>query len=136
MAGLSAIGYTLALWGISSISSIGSPPIESQGDLEYALVKRARLLGVEDLGITAIYSEDPDAISHVEKTGEDGYELLLSPLGHNLSTLDHELFHIADGHTDTAEEMPSWLYFFRYLFYDEPQAVWYGLTAPDQYPLP
>ena len=148
-----AIGVTLAggilyvgsLVGFSKLASLNSPEIKSQGQLEQLLgEERASLEIGEDIFINAIFNSDYiygcygyATVSCSWKSAEKEYTIII-PVSGTVSDLKHEIYHIADGHTDwgyelTSRAMPEdfddfkfWAY---YLFYAEPQAVIYELTG-------
>ena len=118
-------GYVFGVAGLSRVSMMDSPKIEDQAHLEEILPERAALLGIDDLAIRGVFSEIPRSYSL--HSGDEEYEVVLGGSdGHNLSVLDHELYHIADGHTERGNSLEVLLV---YLFHDEPKAVLYSLIA-------
>ncbi len=110
--------YCCSLLCLELPSVILSQGIESQSQLEELLAKEKKKLNC-DKNIKAKLTFDYN--NPISIKNEDGsYEIFLSEFGHNVSTLRHELYHIADGHLDNPNR--NWI---SYFFWYEPQAALY-----------
>lgn len=112
----STLIYFATLLGSDAISAAKSPRLESQQHAEQILKKKMKELGIENKEIKLLWDY---RVSGARKVGQNQYELAISPLGKRFAVMDHELYHIADGHCDAGK---NWI---KYLFYDEPQAILY-----------
>ncbi len=100
-----------------------SPMINSRKQLEYLLPEERKSAGIDDKVIIDINIDT--SIPCVNKISDDHYKLsfkLNSPTSSDLSTLKHELFHIAD-------KTPSPIRLIRYLYWNEPRAIYYSATG-------
>jgi len=130
--------YTALMMGTQFVSSALSNKIESQQQLERLLrEKRKEIAPNNSAVIDAELSDDPDIPSYSYKNGDGSYGIVLSKHWHNESTLEHELYHILDGHLDgsrrtrngrfvTQDGLPGFL---KYFFWYEPQATIYEATG-------
>jgi hypothetical protein len=128
-----ALGAYFGAMAIASYSSeFNSPPIISQLQLDQLIRAEAMRAGIADPSIVSGKFSEESGQSYAKKLAENKYELVLSaPDGHNLTTLKHELYHIADGHLDQTgiigdSDILSGL---AYMFWYEPQANIYELTG-------
>ncbi len=91
---------TIVLFISASIALLARAmnPINSQGELDTALIKEAAKLGIKGNSISAVLS-DSNGLSGVMELG-DGYRIIMrsSLLPANLTTLRHELYHAHDNH--------------------------------------
>ncbi|MDP3990346.1 MAG: hypothetical protein Q8Q01_04025 [archaeon] len=114
-----------------AIGIVSSPKINSQEELEMILTERRKLAGIEkEVVILAKIDKYGNEIDHPlsAKLGDKKYGILLGPeWGRNVNTLDHELYHIADGHCDAEMEVNNrFLRFLQYFYLHEPQAILYS----------
>lgn len=116
--------YTGILLGAQGISQeFISPKINNQSQLEQILNKEKKQAGIKkDIMLDVKLGCDEDGGSYSEKISEKKYKIRLSSPT-SLSTLKHELYHIADGHCDNSFNR------LKYFFIDEPQATIYEITG-------
>jgi len=125
--------YVGLLMGIEAYAIMNSEKIENSAQLNQLVIEEKQKLNIEDKQITVKFV-DENSTSYSAKTGENQYQVALSPAGQNKATLKHELFHIADGHCDASQEITQSLTFgsdmefkIKYLFYFEPKAAIYSV---------
>jgi len=121
---LASLTYVSLLVGAEALSEINSPRINNQAQLEEKLREngeklRDKINNSLKIHIRKPKKDEPSAGSR--KIGEREYEIVLSNA--NESVLKHELYHIADGHTDSRYRL------LLYLFWQEPQAAIYQITG-------
>jgi hypothetical protein len=117
--------YYLSLVGTQYVSIKSSPKITSQSHLEEILDDEMKKAGIDsDIDLKIKLSDDEDEVSHLKRFMDGSYEIILSPYGSNVSTLRHELYHLADGHLDNGHFSLT-----KYFFWYEPQATIYQLTG-------
>jgi len=105
-----------------------SPKIHTQTQLEDVLNKKRNELGIDpSVDIEArlmpfTYRADFEIIS------DNKYRMAMGGFYAKEAAVDHESYHIFDGHTSDRNNR-SGLNFFRYLFWEEPQAALYQITG-------
>lgn len=105
-----------SLYGASAISSETSPKIESQARLETLLEEEKKKLKCNKKIRVELFGSP---IPHADKKGDGTYEIKLNGNLATESILQHELYHICDGHIDSGYS------FLKYHFWHEPQAMMY-----------
>jgi len=112
-----------------------SKSLENQSELEIVLEQERKKLDIDDsTKIRARISENQDEDANAQRMNSNYYKITLSPKYHTISTLKHELYHIADGHCDNLGKIPNsragrLKKIFKYLYIYEPQAVLYSMTG-------
>lgn len=109
--------YLVLLTGTQTISSVNSPKITSQNQLEQMLETEKKRLNCDKPVVAKLCDYD---VAQSKKNDKSVYEIDLGGKCSTLSTLRHELYHIADGHLDEQICTNG-----RYLFWEEPQATMY-----------
>ena len=133
--GIAGFIYLTALTGNNSISSYNSPIIKNRSELELIINDERIKAGVnENYHIHVIFEDNkPNESASAAKIGKNNYLIRLPKKDSNLSTLRHELYHIADGHCDDVLEISknsnSLKKLLKYLFVYEPQASIYQSTG-------
>jgi hypothetical protein len=127
--------YFALLIGFQGYSTIISPRIESQSELELKLDENKKRLSDklgEDILIYPELSTKENAVSYACKINDKEYKIVLSDSSSDVGTLDHELYHIADGHLKNTKlncndppKMGNFSESMVYLFWYEPQATIY-----------
>ena len=123
--------YIFALGSVTLISKKDAPKIHSKSHLEQILDGERERAGIDEaVEIEVRLTNNDWEYNHVKKVSEGKYKILLAPDGQNLSTLRHELYHIADGHCDDRARIENdFLNELDYFFRREPQAIIYALTG-------
>ena len=130
LSSLAFSSYIFILSGVESYSGIGSKRIKDKQHLEQLVEEEIKRMGIENKKIS-VYIKEGGGICYSKKIEKDTYEIILSENYLNLTTLRHELYHIADGHCDALIEMPISKRQFMYLFWYEPKAVLYELRQSE-----
>ncbi|MBI2003908.1 hypothetical protein HYS72_00385 [Candidatus Pacearchaeota archaeon] len=96
--------------------------IKDKTHLETLLRQEKKKLGIENKDIN-VYFCDRIETSSARKINENSYEIKIANNQRTTGILDHELYHIADGHCDKSYNT------LKYFFIYEPQATIYELTG-------
>jgi len=104
---------------INSFVASRSRKFSSIEEMNGILEKEKKRLGIEDYDISLVYNPNVKA-SKCNKQAQNQYVLVFNDSGLNLGIFRHELRHV----TDSGEYNPL-----TYIFFKEPRAVAYSLTA-------
>lgn len=150
---LANAAYLGGLWVSSVWGPITAPRIHTASQLESVVNNESARLDLQEVSIEVHLYDEPFFHGSAEKIGDNSYRINLHGLGRNISTLRHELYHIADGHCDgtlpddnLSSFKKSMEYLFgdehslddklsrlktgmEYLYVDEPQAIIYETTG-------
>lgn len=124
----SALGVISALLlsaGIEFGAKTISTPIKTQQELEKKLAEGKSRLGISDPVTAVLGRRIYDTKTTRNSNGE--YSITLSPGSYNTASLNHELYHIADGDFDRLAKLPQPLRFLDYAFWEEPTAALHSL---------
>lgn len=117
--------YILTLQGAGALSTINSPKIENQSQLEQQIeVERKKIVLNDNAKIIPSFGKE----SFAKKIGDNVYKLSLKK-GATNSTLKHELYHILAGHCDQGQRLPTGLKNPSHFLWYEPKAVIYQATG-------
>jgi len=109
--------------------------IKSQSGLELILKDERKKLSLKDsIKINVNLNKDKKHVAHSKKLGDKDYEISLSNDTYDITTLRHELYHIADGHFESQEKIDDsfqgkFIKSIKYLYHDEPKAILYHMTG-------
>ncbi len=120
-----AVGYLGSALLISHLAERHSPQITSQQQLEEVLEVERKIMNFPtNLVIKGTLNHD-EMRSHAKRVEQDFYEFTLGEKYHpTISTLQHELYHIKDGHLESKPKNKI-LAGLKYLLWFEPKAIFY-----------
>ena len=126
--------YTFGFIGIEFATDIysDSPHIYSQSQLERLLAVEKEELKCQKNIIATLGGTDGSRSGSFSSTVNEVYLIELSERGRNLSVLQHELYHICDGHYENEKKeisLPFLIPQLNYFFWYEPQAAVYAATG-------
>lgn len=124
--------YLLGIEYLSITSYLTSDSIQTQKELEAVVEEERTNLGMSE-DIELLIRSEPlpyDILGCSWKIRENTYGIIIdNTLGMKRAVIQHELYHVYDGHCDrimTGHELSDRILFkFLYTFWDEPQAVLY-----------
>jgi len=125
-------GYKWGLGFLNDQCSVGSEKIRDKKHLEEMLVEeRMRLKIPEEMKINILDESDLKGSYSYRFENEGG--IYLQPKDYDRMTLRHELFHIAENHSEIKRSMKSkFSQAAAYLFYIEPKTVLHCLKSREE----
>lgn len=107
-----------------------SPIIPTQSKLEQLVEQERKKIDPSNNSVIRARLEPESNLSSSKKLDDGTYDIILGSTGANIATLQHELYHILDGHCDAIKETSSGTArIIKYLFWHEPQATIYQVTG-------
>lgn len=119
---LIGLSPTISVDLLNNYANLKSEKIIDKSHLEIIVNQEKKKFDIEDKNINVSF-DDAIRTSHSKKTGENVYEIHLSKNQRSVGILEHEFYHIANGHCDKPYNA------LKYLFIQEPQAAIYGATG-------
>ena len=128
---LGVFSYVVIPISLQHIASNLATPIKNQKQLEQILQIEKKKLGIKDKYIDVQFGPEKNYeaadTSYSRKIWNNKYKIVIHQTQRNEAILRHEVYHIADGHLDSIEEVNSdFGKTLDYFLLHEPQASLYG----------